>query len=307
MAGRGTDIRLGGADEEEREQVVTLGGLYVIGTNRHESQRIDDQLRGRAGRQGDLGTSRFFVSLEDPLLVRFGIDALIPPKLRPQRQEALVKHPVIRREVERLQRIVEGQNQEIRATLARYAALVEKQRATLHAWRRAVLTGEVTLNTFATRAPERYTELLGRVGADTLEEVERDVTLHYIDAVWAEHLAFISEVREGIHLVGLGGMDPLHEFHKQVAAAFGRLHQEIEDRTTETLTALAMNDEGLLSPALRGPSSTWTYLVNDRALTELQQMLFGHGSSAFSAGAALMTWPLLLAWALWRRLSKHDG
>src|SRR5262249_58170140 len=70
MAGRGTDIRLGGAREEERERVVVLGGLYVIGTNRHESRRIDDQLRGRAGRQGDPGTARFFVRLEDALMAR---------------------------------------------------------------------------------------------------------------------------------------------------------------------------------------------------------------------------------------------
>ena len=79
MAGRGTDIRLGGAEEADRERVVALGGLYVIGTNRHESRRIDDQLRGRAGRQGDPGSSRFFISLGDPLMVRFGIDSLLPP------------------------------------------------------------------------------------------------------------------------------------------------------------------------------------------------------------------------------------
>jgi len=306
MAGRGTDIRLGGADEAERERVVALGGLYVIGTNRHESRRIDNQLRGRAGRQGDPGMSRFFVSLEDPLMVRFGIDSLIPAKLRLARQEAPLEHSVIRREVERLQRIVEGQNQEIRTTLARYSALVEKQRATLYAWREAVLTGAVEVDLFATQAPECYAALRERVGVEKLEAVERAVMLHHIDTAWAEHLAYVAEVREGIHLVGLGGMDPLNEFHKQVAAAFSGLHQEIEDRTLETLMALEITDEGLLDPALRGPSSTWTYLVNDRALTELQQMLFGHGSSAFSAGAALMTWPILLAWALWRRLAKRE-
>ena len=73
MAGRGTDIRLGGEREADRDRVAALGGLYVIGTNRHESRRVDLQLRGRAGRQGDPGESRFFVSLEDDLLVRYGI------------------------------------------------------------------------------------------------------------------------------------------------------------------------------------------------------------------------------------------
>ena len=77
MAGRGTDIRLGGSDQRDREQVVALGGLYVLGTNRHESRRIDNQLRGRAGRQGDPGESRFFISVEDDLIHRHGIGDLI--------------------------------------------------------------------------------------------------------------------------------------------------------------------------------------------------------------------------------------
>lgn len=140
MAGRGTDIRLGGAGEQERERVTALGGLYVIGTNRHESRRIDDQLRGRAGRQGDPGTSRFFVSLDDHLMARFGIDDLIPRKIRPAPQDEPIEHPAIRREVERLQRIVEGQNYEIRKTLRRYSAVVEEQRRAMQDWRIAALT-----------------------------------------------------------------------------------------------------------------------------------------------------------------------
>ena len=82
MAGRGTDIKLGGDPPDEREPVVARGGLYVIGTNRHESRRIDDQLRGRAGRQGDPGQSRFFISLEDDLMERYGIGDLLPQRYR---------------------------------------------------------------------------------------------------------------------------------------------------------------------------------------------------------------------------------
>ena len=78
MAGRGTDIRLGGSDEDEKKQVASLGGLYVIGTNTHESRRIDNQLRGRAGRQGDPGTSQFFISLEDDLFVKYRLKDLLP-------------------------------------------------------------------------------------------------------------------------------------------------------------------------------------------------------------------------------------
>ena len=305
MAGRGTDIRLGGADEADRDRVVSLGGLLVIGTHRHESRRIDDQLRGRAGRQGDPGTSQFYTSLDDPLLVRFGIDSLIPQKLRPARQDAALHHPVLHHEVERLQRIVEGQNHEIRTTLARYTALVEKQRQTLFAWRNALLAGTAEPTALADHDPSRYAALCARFNPEQVAAAERAVTLHHLDACWADHLAFIAEVREGIHLVGLGGQDPLHEFHKQVAQAFGTLHATIEARTAETMAALDLNDAEALAPLLRGPSATWTYLVNDRALTELQQLLFAPGASAFSAGAVVMTWPLLLGWALWRKLGKR--
>jgi preprotein translocase subunit SecA len=114
-------------------------------------------------------------------------------------------------------------------------------------------------------------------------------------------------VREGIHLVGIGGMDPLNEFLMRVAPAFRALHQEIEDHTTRTLMALEITHDGLLDLGLRGPSSTWTYLINDKAVTELYLMLHGPGSIAFGAAGALMTWPLLLAWALWRKISKQKS
>lgn len=307
MAGRGTDIKLGGAGEENRGEVVALGGLFVIGTSRQESRRIDDQLRGRAGRQGDPGTSRFFVSLEDDLMVRYGMDALIPARLRPAPQAQPVEHRVIRREVERLQRIVEGQNREIRKTLWRYTSLLEKQRETLQAWRTALLRGEVAPEACALRAPARYDALCARFGKTIVEQVERQIMLHHIDACWAEHLAFVAQVREGIHLVGIGGLDPLHEFHKQVAEAFWNLHEAIEARTAETFTAVEITEDGidLDREGLRGPAATWTYLVNDRVLTDLQQMLFGPGHAAFTAAAVLMTWPLLAAWGLWQRFVKR--
>ena len=306
MAGRGTDIRLGGAGEAERERVVALGGLYVIGTNRHESRRIDDQLRGRAGRQGDPGTSRFFVSLEDDLMARFGIDNLIPPQIRPAPQDEPIEHPAVRHEVERLQRIVEGQNYEIRKTLWRYSSLVEEQRRAMQDLRMATLTGEAELELCAERLPERYAELRDRFGEEVPREAERAITLGLIDAAWAEHLALIAEIREGIHLVGLGRQDPLYEFTKQVAGAFIKLHQTIEDRIVETFAAAEITEDGISldRAGLRAPSSTWTYLINDRALPQLQQMLYGYGGAAFAISAVLTTWPLLIAWGIWRRLTK---
>jgi preprotein translocase subunit SecA len=306
MAGRGTDIKLGGADERERERVVGLGGLYVIGTNRHESKRIDDQLRGRAGRQGDPGSSRFFISLEDDLMIRFGIDRFIPPRLRPANQAEPISRAVIRREVDRLQRIVEGENHEIRETLWRYSSLLEKQRMTLQEWRMGVLTGEVQLGLCAARLPERYADLSRRFGTETVKAAERAITLHWIDRCWADHLEAVADIREGIHLADIGGLDPLEEYHKQVAEAFRDLHSRIEDRIVETFDGLETTDEGidLAGSGIRGPSSTWTYLVNDRVLSDLQRMLSGSGGSAGAVGI-LMTWPLLLAWWVWERIGRR--
>ena len=142
MAGRGTDIRLGGEDEAEHDRVAALGGLYVIGTNRHESRRVDLQLRGRAGRQGDPGESRFFVSLEDDLLVRYGIDALIAGRVVTGQRDEPLDHPVLRAEIARAQRIIEGQNVEIRKTLWRYASVIEGQRRHVMDARQAILHGE---------------------------------------------------------------------------------------------------------------------------------------------------------------------
>ena len=307
MAGRGADIRLGGAGQQQRERVLESGGLLVIGVSRHESRRIDDQLRGRAGRQGDPGASRFYVSLDDDLLVRFGIDHLIPPELRPSPQPQPVDHPVIRREAGRLQRIIEGQNYEIRKTLWSYSSIVERQRQALHDERMALLTGAIEPELCATLQPELHAALCARFGAAVVREAERAITLHHIDECWADHLAFVAQLRESIHLVGIGRQDPLYEFHQQIAAAFAKLQQIIEARVSETFATVEFTAAGidLQRANLRGPAATWTYLINDRALTGLQQMLFGHGSTAFALGAVLSAWPLLLAWKMWQWMTAR--
>jgi len=265
MAGRGTDIRLGGRDESARDEVVRLGGLYVIGTNRHESGRVDRQLRGRAGRQGDPGESRFFVSLEDDLLVRYGIRDLIPESLLPAPQDEPIENPVIRREVARAQRIVEGQDLQIRRTLWRYSTPIEEQRQSLQARRQAVLAA----------APGS----------------ERDLTLLHIDRAWRDHLALVADLREGIHLVRLGGDDPLTRFCVRVAEAYRARMEALEESIAEALRAPA--DEP--RPPLKGPSSTWTYLVNDDPFRDqLGSQLTGPGRATFAVGAAVFAMPLLI-------------
>jgi len=264
MAGRGTDIRLGGADERERERVVELGGLLVIGTNRHESRRIDDQLRGRAGRQGDPGESRFVVSLEDDLMTRFGVEKWIPERRRKQRQDAPLDDSVIHGKIELTQRIIEGQNLEIRRTLWNYTSFVEKQRLELQQRRLAALEGRST-GAIAELCPERCAELEGEVPQQVIDDAERQITLFHIDRAWADHLAAIADVREGIYLARLGGKDPLHEFFKLAAGFYEQLVESIDEGVLQSFERARITADGidLDREGLRGPSSTWTYLVND--------------------------------------------
>ncbi|EAX46865.1 preprotein translocase, SecA subunit [Thermosinus carboxydivorans Nor1] len=136
MAGRGTDIVLG-------EGVAELGGLHIIGTERHESRRIDNQLRGRAGRQGDPGSSRFYLSLEDDLMRLFGSDniATIMDKLGMEEDEP-IEHPLITRSIEQAQKKVEARNFEIRKYVLEYDDVMNQQREVIYSQRRKILMGE---------------------------------------------------------------------------------------------------------------------------------------------------------------------
>ena len=213
MAGRGTDIRLGPG-------VAGLGGLHVIGTNRHESRRIDNQLRGRAGRQGDPGSSEFFVSLEDDLLLKYGGD---------ERGSD--------RDIENIQRIAEGQNLEIRRFLEKYESVIEGQRQKMQQRRQAILTGEIPVSS----------------------ELERLVALRTIDDLWADYLATITDLREGIQWVSWGGRDPLHEYLTSVHDIFRQLEEDLDAEIAARLEAAEASD---LDPTQRG--ATWTYLTTDQ-------------------------------------------
>jgi preprotein translocase subunit SecA len=171
MAGRGTDILLGGnaealavvmakgeigtpeyekaletarnTCEKEKEEVIKLGGLHILGTERHESRRIDNQLRGRAGRQGDPGSSRFYVSLEDEIMRLFGSDRVSPMLAKLGMKEDMpIEHPFISKAIENAQTRVEGHNFEIRKYLLEYDNVMNKQRETIYGMRREIMRDE---------------------------------------------------------------------------------------------------------------------------------------------------------------------
>ena len=213
MAGRGTDIKL-------ESGVAELGGLHVIGTNRHESRRIDNQLRGRAGRQGDPGSSRFFVSLQDDLFAKYGSD-----------MERLEHDP------ESIQRLVEGQNLDIRQFLHKYESVIEGQRQKIGGTRQAILTGN----------------------APCSSELERLVSLATIDDLWSEYLAAITDLREGVQWLSYGGRQPLYEYLTAVDSLFQQLETRIDE---EIPKRLAEAEEQGADPSQRG--ATWTYLTTDQ-------------------------------------------
>ena len=311
MAGRGTDIRLGGEDEASRERVAALGGLYVIGTNRHESRRVDLQLRGRAGRQGDPGESRFFLSLEDDLLVRYGIRDLLHGRVVPGTRDQPIDDPIVSEEIARAQRIIEGQNFEIRKTLARYSSVVEDQHRVLMDRRQALLHGDDVPDVWKNAAPERYAELVASSSEDAVERAERTVTLFHIDRVWRDHLAYSADLREGIHLVSLGGIDPLSRFTSDVRAAFRQVEEIIDRAVLETLPLVTAGAGGLdLGAAgIKGPSSTWTYLVNDDPFrNQIMLKLIGPGGPTMAIYSSALLGPLFLLWGMVERfLRKTRG
>jgi preprotein translocase subunit SecA len=173
MAGRGTDIKLGGETQKEREKVVKLGGLYVIGTNRHESLRIDFQLRGRAARQGDPGETRFFISLEDNLMLRYNLKDLIPARHLPKKQMEPVDSKVVAKTILHAQRIIEGQNFEIRKNLIKYSLLLEDQRKIISKLRIDTLFDLQPFQLLETRLKDLYINLLPVVGEHALRKAEK--------------------------------------------------------------------------------------------------------------------------------------
>jgi preprotein translocase subunit SecA len=189
MAGRGVDIKLG-------EGVVEVGGLHIIGTERHESRRVDNQLRGRAGRQGDPGSSRFYLSLEDDLLRIFGSDRISPlmEKLGMEEGEP-IEHNLVNKAVENAQKKVEGHNFDIRKHLLEYDDVMNKQRSVIYDMRKEVLSGESLRDTAMEMTDEVSEDLAVRFTEEKGHPEEWDFPA-LRDAVFSQ-FGFRLEIPEG--------------------------------------------------------------------------------------------------------------
>jgi preprotein translocase subunit SecA len=220
-----------------------------------------------------------------------------------------VDNPILRRTVAQAQRIIEGQNFDIRHMLWRYSHFVEVQRQRVSERRRRVLLATDAPTVLRERAPFAREDARQLLGEAALQDLERRLTLCAIDTCWSDHLATVTDLRDGIHLAEVGGLNPLEEFLRGAARSFDcardGIDQQVVDRFLSLeLTASGVDLEGL---GLKGPSSTWTYLVTDQAFTDrLGAALMSRRNVGFAANAALAA-PLLLLWAVSRRLRRGSG
>lgn len=252
MAGRGVDIKLGGpnATEEERNEIRKIGGLYVLGTERHEARRIDNQLRGRSGRQGDPGTTQFFVSLEDSLMRVFASDMIkglmgrfgIP-------EDEPIQNRVITRSLETAQSKIEGFHFDSRKHTLEYDDVLNYQRKIVYERRRNVLEGkgEVLKNLIeeilTLESADEQTKLLIEEKKKLLGEQEfyttvRRLLLQTIDLYWIDHLELMEYLRSSVNLRAYGQRDPLVEYKKEGLRAFKDMQNGINDQVFSLLPTL---------------------------------------------------------------------
>lgn len=270
MAGRGTDIRLGGSDEADHDRVAELGGLHVVGTGRHHTERLDNQLRGRAGRQGDPGSSVFFSSWEDDVVAANLDRNKLPMETDPETGDGRIISPKAAGLLGHAQRVAEGRMLDVHANTWRYNQLIAQQRAIIVDRRNTLLRTATAREELAELAPKRYRELAEEIPEERLETICRHIMLYHLDRGWADHLAYLADIRESIHLRALGRQNPLDEFHRLAVDAFASLAADAIEAAQQTFeTANVLEDEpGLDLSKLARPTSTWTYMVNDNPLSD---------------------------------------
>jgi preprotein translocase subunit SecA len=255
MAGRGVDIKLGGSTPTptEAEEVRSLGGLFVLGTERHEARRIDNQLRGRAGRQGDSGETQFYLSLEDSLMRIFAPDRVknMMGRLGIPEDEP-IQNPIVSRAIESAQTKIEGHNYDLRKYLLEYDDVTNHQRQTIYERRRILLFGGAleakdfidkafgsivfAEESEATDLQTKIAERESALGSEAYWESTRQTILQVIDMFWVEHLEAIEYMRNSVRLRAYGQRDPLVEFKKEGLKLFKDMEAGIFGTVLEMAT-----------------------------------------------------------------------
>ena len=245
MAGRGVDIKLGGVifDKEEYEKIKSLGGLAVFGTERHDARRIDNQLRGRSGRQGDPGETRFFVSLEDSLMRIFANDTVKKMMNRfgiPEDEP--IENSLITKSLENAQTKIEGFNFDARKHVLDYDDVLNFQRITVYERRRKVLDGgmdavkeklaEIAIDENSQRL---ITEKVAILGEQEFYRIARIIMLQAIDMFWVDHLEMMDHLRSSVGLRAYGQRDPLVEYKREGLRLFKEMQIDINNQVINLL------------------------------------------------------------------------
>jgi len=258
MAGRGVDIVLGGnpQDEEQSRRVREAGGLHVIGTERHEARRIDNQLRGRSGRQGDPGSTQFFVSLEDDLMRIFGggkIKGLMEKFHMPEDQP--IENKMLSHALESAQSKIEGFHFDSRKHLLEFDDVLNKHRDALYRRRREILEKASSFSADEAdsedkqdlrsyileiiekqgHSKEEYTKKEQELGETNMRQAEKVIALRAIDSLWIGHLEEMEYLRDSVRLRAYGQQDPLIEYKNEGHKMFQQLLQTIEENIVNSL------------------------------------------------------------------------
>ena len=232
LAGRGVDIKLGGVPFSEKacEEVKGKGGLFVLGTERNESRRIDDQLRGRTGRQGDPGETQFFVSLEDSLMKIFGSERLRNmftklklPKDRP------ISNPIVNKALDSAQKRLEGYNFDSRRWNLEYDNVLDTHRDSVYKLRRSILLGkEDEIEEICSEYLPEKEVLDKKKEEDGYLEFLRTTMLRSIDIVWIHHLEHMDHVQNSVGLRSYGQKEPVLEYKKEGQKAFDNFWDQVK-------------------------------------------------------------------------------
>jgi preprotein translocase subunit SecA len=249
MAGRGVDIKLGGPDatSDQADEIRALGGLFVLGTERHEARRIDNQLRGRSGRQGDPGATQFYVSMEDSLMRVFGGDrvkGLMGTFGIPEDQP--ITMGMLSSTLENAQTRIEGFHFDARKQVLAYDDVLNQQRTVIYGRRRRLLAGdEAEVVSFKTELiatiPESEAALEAKeaeLGSEEFADLFRRLVLQMVDTLWVEHLEVMNYTRSSVNLRAYGQRDPLIEYRKEGTRLFREMQYAVCARVAEVLPRL---------------------------------------------------------------------
>ena len=253
MAGRGVDIKLGGAlaTKEEQDEVKNLGGLFVLGTERHEARRIDNQLRGRSGRQGDPGDTQFFVSMEDSLMRIFASDTIKKMMGRfgiPEDQP--IENYLITRALENAQSKIEGFHFDARKHTLEYDDVMNFQRTVVYERRRKILLGNLediknaSEEIFKNATPEEL-EMVEKkkseIGEERFYQGLKIVLLQTNDLFWVDHLEMMDYMRGSVNLRAYGQRDPLVEYKREGLRLFKEMQANIAAEVLRLLPLMSVS------------------------------------------------------------------